>query len=370
MVTFFVPVTGHASDDGAGQLLGTAQGIYQGEKTPIEDLTRIMSIFDEIIESHPSSDIAVKILLREQLGELDIDEIARLIAAERNKSVKAVPHTATPSATLPQIPVFAGNVPPTIIPDAAVGADKVDIGNAPVVSAPLLPVFPIPDLQADQPPSQSSPNAPPPPALSSAPPATEASERLLSLDKRAIRDVQARLLVLGFDPNGVDGAMGRGSRAAVRAWQVASGLTPSGFLDAGQLQILKTASQAALDQWLRDPKNRQLHDPVVVPLTPTNVSGNWTFTANCGRNSRLPGQRITGVLAISFTGGSSFSGTLVNSQGLRAKVAGTVRGRRIDANINFGLLFGASRFSGAAADNALIIRGSDSNRCSITIRKR
>ena len=95
------------------------------------------------------------------------------------------------------------------------------------------------------------------------PPATPETEELVGFDRLAIRDLQARLLVSGFDPNGVDGVLGRGARAALASWQGSVGLAPSGYMSAEQLQFLKSQSQAQLDLWLQDPANAERYAPTV-----------------------------------------------------------------------------------------------------------
>lgn len=40
---------------------------------------------------------------------------------------------------------------------------------------------------------------------------SEETEETMDLGRQAIGDIQARLLVLGHDPNGVDGKIGRGA---------------------------------------------------------------------------------------------------------------------------------------------------------------
>ncbi|MEO0485498.1 MAG: peptidoglycan-binding protein [Pseudomonadota bacterium] len=66
----------------------------------------------------------------------------------------------------------------------------------------------------------------------------EALERNLGLDRAARRAVQADLTVLGFDTRGVDGILGRGSRAALSAWQGSRGFVETGYLTANQLAAL------------------------------------------------------------------------------------------------------------------------------------
>lgn len=175
--------------------------------------------------------------------------------------------------------------------------------------------------------------------------------------------------MLGHDPRGIDGILGPGSRSAIRSWQGAAGFPASGFLDAAQLQALKAASQGPLDAWLKNPDNRQRHAPVVVSLTPARIGGTWRFTATCDRKSRLPGQRINGVMALRVSKAGSFSGTLSNSQGLRARVSGSVQQRNVTAQMNWGFLFGKSTFRGRFTDNARRVHGRDSNGCNITLSK-
>jgi len=57
-----------------------------------------------------------------------------------------------------------------------------------------------------------------------------------------VRAAQARLAYLGFDPQGVDGVFGNGTRAAVLAFQRARGLPLTADLDGGTLQHLGEAA--------------------------------------------------------------------------------------------------------------------------------
>ena len=51
---------------------------------------------------------------------------------------------------------------------------------------------------------------------------------------------QRALLALGFDPNGIDGVIGSGTRRALRAWQQARGLTPDGHLTVALVERLRS----------------------------------------------------------------------------------------------------------------------------------
>ena len=57
-----------------------------------------------------------------------------------------------------------------------------------------------------------------------------------------VRAAQARLTFLGFDPRGVDGLLGDGTRAAVLAFQKAKGMSPTAELDDQTMEELKTAA--------------------------------------------------------------------------------------------------------------------------------
>lgn len=73
----------------------------------------------------------------------------------------------------------------------------------------------------------------------------QAAENDLVLGRDARRAVQRDLTVLGFDTNGVDGILGAGSRRAIARWQASVGLPQTGYLDAGQIDRLRTAAAAA-----------------------------------------------------------------------------------------------------------------------------
>lgn len=108
----------------------------------------------------------------------------------------------------------------------------------------------------------------------------------------------------------------------------------------------------------------------VVPVNARTMPGQWTYTSTCGSKSKLPGQKINGVLTLQATSGNSFRGNLVNSQGLRARVSGRLSGRRVALTANFGFLFGKVNASGTVSDEAYVVYGRDSNGCRFTARKR
>lgn len=70
----------------------------------------------------------------------------------------------------------------------------------------------------------------------------EAVEAALGLDRETRRDIQRDLSLLGFDPRGIDGIFGPGSRAAITAWQRANGHRDTGYLTADQVRALADAA--------------------------------------------------------------------------------------------------------------------------------
>lgn len=68
------------------------------------------------------------------------------------------------------------------------------------------------------------------------------AEEALGLTRDQRRAIQRQLSLLGFDPRGIDGLFGPGSRAAISAWQTRNGETVTGFLTRDQ--ILRLQAQA------------------------------------------------------------------------------------------------------------------------------
>ncbi len=72
----------------------------------------------------------------------------------------------------------------------------------------------------------------------------EAIEAALGLDRDARREVQRDLDILGFDPRGIDGIFGPGTRGAVRKWQEANNFVVTGYLDRAQRAVLRQSARA------------------------------------------------------------------------------------------------------------------------------
>ncbi len=71
----------------------------------------------------------------------------------------------------------------------------------------------------------------------------EAGEAALNLTRDTRREIQRALSLIGFDPKGIDGIFGRGSRAAISAFQKANGNEATGFLTRAQIEALSTQAE-------------------------------------------------------------------------------------------------------------------------------
>lgn len=337
-IVFFATVSRSVAQNSAEALLVEAEALYDGPGTSLETLAAVRAILDRIVAEHPASDLALSVLLSERIGEIDVAALNARLA-----EVQDPPRAPDDGAQ-----------------DATEGITSSDVAaGSGQEQAPL----PQPDVAEIA-------TTPPTLVEAAAPPAgTEATEAALALKSQDIRDLQARLLALGFDPNGIDGVAGKGTRGALRDWQASVGGVPSGYLDAGQHAALIGQSAAALAAWRSDPANERLYSPPPPPppiaLGPGNIAGTWQFTSRCGRGSPLGATTITGAIALKHAGGNRYTGQVRNSQGLRGRFSGRVDGRNVTGETNWGLLAGRTQISGRVADSELVITGSDSLRCSL-----
>jgi peptidoglycan hydrolase-like protein with peptidoglycan-binding domain len=84
--------------------------------------------------------------------------------------------------------------------------------------------------------------------------AARIAEQDLHLSRNTRRRIQSDLALLGFNPHGIDGLFGRGSRSAIRAWQGDRGFNPTGFLTGNQVSQLRAqgvARKAELEEQKR-----------------------------------------------------------------------------------------------------------------------
>ncbi len=353
---------------------------------------------ERLIDDHPSSNVAVDILLRRELDGLDLNAIdTTLIEALGDRPVvvqaalsreveeldrdKESDQPGVPSASTS---ITSGTAPPE-------QREPENVKPA-LTKPPETPTTPPGDLSEDESPGsdsrqnganrtgQNSENLEVATLLPTADaeavndrpeerldPATEEGETQLGLSRQDIREIQARLTAIGIDPRGIDGITGPGTRGAIRQWQQELGLTETGYLDAPHMDSLREFSQSAYDAWKADPGNRARVE--VVAITPTRMSGTLRFSARCGSGSSLPGQTFTGTMTIAYVGSGTYRGTARNSQGLRGQVSTRVTGRNVESFINWGFLFGTVRSQGRISDDARTFSGRDFNGCRVTASK-
>ncbi|MCA0045337.1 peptidoglycan-binding domain-containing protein [Celeribacter litoreus] len=107
--------------------------------------------------------------------------------------------------------------------------------------------------------------------------ADNSSFTALKLDRRSIAEIQARLQLMGYDPNGIDGVYGKGSRAAVTEWQGANYIPSTGYLDQRQLDRLTADSQSKFEVWLAEEGNQSVLDRAARPKTVVQKSRNGWY---------------------------------------------------------------------------------------------
>ncbi len=81
-------------------------------------------------------------------------------------------------------------------------------------------------------------------------PTPEEAEAALRLNRAERRAIQTNLTLLGYDTRGVDGIFGRGSRAAIAAWQSRQRLDATGYLTGPLIERLneQTETERAIQQ--------------------------------------------------------------------------------------------------------------------------
>ncbi|MFD1342811.1 peptidoglycan-binding protein [Litorisediminicola beolgyonensis] len=83
------------------------------------------------------------------------------------------------------------------------------------------------------------------------------AEESLGLSREARREVQRDLELLGFDPRGIDGIFGQGTRAAIRRWQEASGQDVTSYLDGPQVARLGAEASRRAAELQEEAQRRQ-----------------------------------------------------------------------------------------------------------------
>ena len=85
----------------------------------------------------------------------------------------------------------------------------------------------------------------------------KSGEEALGLSREDRRDIQRSLSLLGFDPRGIDGVFGPGSRAAIAAWQKQNRFAETGFVTGNQLLRLRDQARAEAERQEEEARKRR-----------------------------------------------------------------------------------------------------------------
>lgn len=83
------------------------------------------------------------------------------------------------------------------------------------------------------------------------------AEEALGLARDARRKIQRDLTILGFDPRGIDGIFGPGSRKAIGRWQESIGDVPSTYLTQPEIDRLSAAAAKRAEELEEEARKRQ-----------------------------------------------------------------------------------------------------------------
>lgn len=164
----------------------------------------------------------------------------------------AIPVFPAPAPAAPQVQPPAGQIP-VFTPQAA-APQQMQPQQPPAVPSAVPGIQPVEDAGIEEDYEVT--------LLRAEPPTDEATEAALQLGSAEVREIQSRLASIDFDPNGVDGQIGPGTRQAIVSWQESMALVGTGFLSAGQLSWLRSYSEDSLLEWLEDPDNKADFDGI------------------------------------------------------------------------------------------------------------
>ena len=132
----------------------------------------------------------------------------------------------------------------------------------PVAQTAPATAAPVQQAVAPPPAKTTAPPAPAPQSTQAAPaaPTPQALEPKLSTAQR--QGIQHQLTVLGFYDHAANGTFGPGTRDAIRKFQLAYDLAPTGYLDATAIHVLKEAA-AAKEKEIADATAQQAEEQAV-----------------------------------------------------------------------------------------------------------
>lgn len=83
------------------------------------------------------------------------------------------------------------------------------------------------------------------------------AEEALNLTRDQRRNIQSDLSILGFDPRGIDGIFGPGTRAAITSWQSAEGFDETGFVSGNQISRLRAMGEVRAAELEEEARRRR-----------------------------------------------------------------------------------------------------------------
>lgn len=325
------PVWSQAGDT-AEALFERARTLVDGTEAPHDAieagrLREARNLLDRVVSEFPASDLAVRILIQDTIDGLDIARLDSEIAAlpETSAASGQTPTTNDASTLIQPGPTSADALAASGLRQVGscyVTASEVDSEGRIVVEVEIDAegrVASLPELIEPATPSAAERTifvniisaldscapygegaagrhklaatatgvqlldaaaGPAEPALAAETywsPATEETQEALELSRREIAELQARLTVLGFDPNGIDGLSGSGTKTAITNWQSSAGIPATGFLDQPQMSLLLQSSESGFQNWLLDERNRKVVESAsagAAPTSPNPAAGN------------------------------------------------------------------------------------------------
>lgn len=309
----WTPGTAVAQDEAAGIFAG-AKALYSAAQTKsdddrIDDYRGVRRLLDLIVEEYPSSDLAVSILLQDNIDGLDVAAVdAALDEAEPTGAVQTAVDTpqgaSTQSSPLPTEDNQRAAIPPEETNEAT--------------------------------------------AKPEAPPRTE---------KEIVLDIQNELNRVGCPAGPADGVVGRKTRTAFSNFLTDSGANLSDEQLVSEEAVAVLKSQEGTVCKVR-----------TMASTPASaLSGSWGFRSDCpGFGNRVI--RNTGSMNLRYRGNNTLQGSARNRQGNTGSATIQFQGSRTAATIiKFG--FVTLRGNLTRSRSNMTISGTGNNRCNIVAWK-
>jgi hypothetical protein len=115
--------------------------------------------------------------------------------------------------------------------------------------------------------------------------ASEDTEKALELNRAARFGVQRRLVLAGFNPNGIDGVFGPRTRAAIAGFQTARGFPATGYLEPSVYSDLKQRTEDAYQILRRQRAAARSVVPDLAPATEEPLIASANGEVGCVRHS-------------------------------------------------------------------------------------